>query len=194
MGDAYEVMAAMDNKNYPKPELKDNLTESEIHALTSLAMLPNLHAAVVEFSIGDSAANELGSERIVADHVPLEEANAFGSYIVGSAEPKTVTTNFWDDRTDHVELDKRDGKHRILLDLDCPHLYVQSSTPGHGHLVIDVPQDWSNLKQLLQLLGDMGVLQYGYVDATFNRGETWLRTPGTKKTIATLGIADPHAS
>ena len=163
------------------------LTTLERVAHIALTGLKNLHTAVVEFGLGDSATKELGKELIHADHVSLEEANALGSYIVGSAQPKTVT-DAWDDRIQRTELEKRDGKHRVLLDLDVPHVYVPSTTDGHGHLVIDVPQDWTNLCKLLQLLGDMHILQYGSVDATFSRGETWLRTPGTKKTIATEGI------
>lgn len=161
------------------------LTANEIDALTRLAAIGRLHTAIVEFGIGDSAARELGVEAIHQDNVRLEEANALGSYVTGSAVEEFK--NQWDDRT-VLPPDKKTGKHRVLLDLDVPHVYVPSSTDGHGHLIIDVPQDFKTLQKLLQLLGDMHILQYGFVDATTARGETWLRTPGTKKTPATEGM------
>lgn len=141
-----------------------------------------LHCAIVDFGCAVSS-EPLPHDRVVQDNVPLTDANAIGSYILGSAPPKETYTNFWDDRTIQATIDKAKGKHRILLDLDVPHTYVPSTTNGHGHLIIDVPQDWDTYMKLLLLLRDMGVLQYGYVDASGKRGETWLRAPGIKKEI-----------
>ena len=170
-----------------------NMTAEEAFAAGQLCNMAGIHLAVVEFGIGDSAAKELGVETIHVDNAPSEDANAIGSYVVGSAQPREVVgDNFLDDRTTRTELDKRDGKHRVLLDLDCPHVYIPSTTPGHGHLVIDVPQEWHELRKLLQLLGDMKILQYGFVDATVARQETWLRAPGIKKDDPMMvGISDP---
>ena len=151
-----------------------------IVAKHQLKQWQGLHAAVVEFGVGDSAARELGAETIVADNVPLDEANAIGSYIVGTGQMKDSPLKRWDPSAKPY-LDTTSGKHRVLLDLDCSHVYIPSSTPGHGHLVIDVPQSWENLNKLLQLLGDMHILQYGFVDATLSRGESWLRAPGIEK-------------
>lgn len=150
-------------------------------ALRVLDKWEGLHKAVVEFGLGVSAARELGTEEVLADNVPLDEANALGSYVVGTGRLKEQLANPWDDRTVEMVLDKTAGKHRVLLDLDVPHIYVPSSEPGHGHLIIDVPQPWDKLQKLLQLLGEMGILQWGFVDATTSRGETWLRRPGVSK-------------
>ena len=162
------------------------------NARKALQAMHGLHSAVVEFGIGDSCARELGTETIKIDNVPLDSAanpNAIGSYILGSAPMKEVYENTWDDRTAKVLApNKTHGKHRVLLDLDVPHVYIPSSTEGHGHLVIDVPQDWENLNKLLQLMGDMGILQYGYVDATKSRGESWLRAPGVSKNEGGLAL------
>lgn len=158
------------------------------NARKALQAMPGLHSAVVEFGIGDSCAKELGQETVIADNIVLEEANAIGSYIRGTGRLKERYSNAWDDRTNQVYLDKTAGQHRVLLDLDCPHVYIPSSTEGHGHLVIDVPQDWEKLNQLLQLLGDMGILQYGFVDATKSRGESWLRAPGVSKDQGGLAL------
>lgn len=158
-------------------------------ARAALQSMHGMHSAVVEFSLGDSAARELGTERVTNDNVPLDDgANAIGSYIVASAEPHEVSNNPWDDRETELVLEKRDGKHRVMLDLDCPHVYVPSSTEGHGHLIIDVPQDFNNLLTLLNLMFEMGILQSGFAAATKHRGETWLRAPGIIKDVATEAI------
>lgn len=158
-------------------------------ARKALESMHGMHSAVVEFSLGDSAAKELGTERVTADNVPLDDgANAIGSYIVGSAEPREVNSDPWDDRKTEMVLEKREGKHRVMLDLDCPHVYVPSSTEGHGHLIIDVPQDFNNLMALLNMMFDMGILQSGFAAATKHRGETWLRAPGITKTYETDAI------
>lgn len=160
----------------------------EYQALQDLETWKNLHCGVVEFSLGDSAAKELGTERVVQDNVDLLEANAIGSYVLGSAEPTEVVVDPWDDRKTEVKLDKRQGKHRVLLDLDVQHVYVPSSTPGHGHLIIDVHQDFNTVLALLNMMFDMGILQSGFASATKTRGETWLRAPGVKKDHETDGI------
>lgn len=164
------------------------LSKPEEIALEDLGLWPGLHKAVVEFSLGDSASRELGRERVISDNVSLSEANAIGSYILGSAPATEVTNDFWDDRKTEVQLDKREGKHRVLLDLDVQHVYVPSSTPGHGHLIIDVAQDFNTVVALLNMMFEMGILQSGFASATKHRGETWLRAPGIKKDSETDGI------
>ncbi|QNN99734.1 hypothetical protein PBI_ROPE_75 [Mycobacterium phage Rope] len=157
-------------------------------ALETLRGWENVHSAVVDFGLGDSASRELPHHKVVTDNVPLDDgANAIGSYVVGTAPVHEIVHPF-DDRIRGARIYKSEGKHRVLLDLDCPHVYVPSSTPGHGHLIIDVPQDWNTYKRLLQLLGDMGILQYGYVDASFKREETWLRAPGVPKSQGGMGL------
>lgn len=165
----------------------EELSDAESQVLATLATWRDLHTAVVDFNLGDSAAHELGTERVVKDWVPLEAANAIGSYITGTAEPVEEVDPF-DDRVRNAKLDKTTGKHRVLLDLDCPHVYVPSSTPGHGHMIIDVPNKFKDVVTLLNLMFEMGILQSGFASATAKRGETWLRAPGVKKTPETSAI------
>jgi hypothetical protein len=179
----------MEFPNQAKPEVDLIRASWQRAAKMLLSTWTQLHTAVVEFGIGDSAAKELGTETVLADNVPLDEANAIGSYITGTGQLKERVNNFWDDRTTETYLDKTAGTHRVLLDLDCQHVYAPTSTPGHGHLIIDVPQTWENLNKLLQLLGDMHILQYGFVDATKSRGESWLRAPGVSKDQGGLGLS-----
>lgn len=74
-----------------------------------------------------------------------------------------------------------DGKQRPLLDLDVPARYVPSTTPGHGHLYIDVACSWDKYAAMLLAMADAGVLEAGYVAAALDRGATFLRPEWVKK-------------
>ena len=71
--------------------------------------------------------------------------------------------------------------HMPALDLDCEHMYWESSTPGHGALLINVPMDWDDYLRLIDLLEELGIIQPGFAEATRQRGYSALRTPWTKK-------------
>jgi hypothetical protein len=72
-------------------------------------------------------------------------------------------------------------KHTIMLDLDVPATLVPSSTPGHSHLYIDVPNRWETLCVLLDALVAAGVVEHGYAEASKARGFTALRLPWVPK-------------
>lgn len=71
--------------------------------------------------------------------------------------------------------------HLPVLDLDVPHRYVPSSTEGHGHLYLDTPLPWDAYVKLLRALSEAGILEYGYVDASIEKGATMVRKPGVLK-------------
>jgi hypothetical protein len=71
--------------------------------------------------------------------------------------------------------------HAPALDIDVPHSLTPSSTPGHGHLFIDVPMPWKKYKKLLKVMGECGILEKGYVDASIRRRGSFLRLPWVKK-------------
>jgi hypothetical protein len=73
------------------------------------------------------------------------------------------------------------GKHAPLLDHDCKHEYVPSSTPGHGNLYLDVELTWRQYRRLLKALRRAGVLEKGYVGAALKRKHNELRLPHVKK-------------
>lgn len=79
--------------------------------------------------------------------------------------------------------------HLPVLDIDIPHKLVPSSTEGHSHLYLDVPVKWDDYVKLLRLLAQIGVLEYGYVDASINKGATMVRKPGVKKLSAVQSAA-----
>jgi len=74
-----------------------------------------------------------------------------------------------------------DGQHRPVLDFDIPARYVPSTTPGHGHLYIDVPMSWEKYEAVLIALRDAGVLETGYVGAACRRKATFVRPEWVKK-------------
>lgn len=74
-----------------------------------------------------------------------------------------------------------DGMHMPVLDLDVPHRYEPSSTPGHGHLYLDVPMTWDAYVKLLGALADAGIIEEGFARLSIERGASFVRKPGVIK-------------
>jgi len=74
-----------------------------------------------------------------------------------------------------------DGNHYPVLDFDVPARYVPSTTPGHGHLYIDVPMTWEKYERLLLAMAYAGILEEGYVQAALRRKATYVRPEWVKK-------------
>jgi hypothetical protein len=75
----------------------------------------------------------------------------------------------------------RGGWHTLALDVDHPVTVVPSTTEGHFHLYIDVPMPWDDYCRLMIAMSDAGIVEPGYVDASIDRGASFLRLPGVKK-------------
>lgn len=76
-----------------------------------------------------------------------------------------------------------DKRHAIVLDIDHDSWLVKSSTPGHYHLYIDVPEgihqrEW---ERVMQALAAAGVIEDGYMRASLERGHSDVRLPWIKK-------------
>lgn len=72
--------------------------------------------------------------------------------------------------------------HRPILDLDFPHAYVPSSTPGHGHLYIDhILMDDTEYFGLLASLHHFGIVGKGSVEQFKAHAMSLVRAPGVKK-------------
>lgn len=112
----------------------------------------------VETSIPNPAA---GRKRVET----LAEANVVTSLIKGTDVPG----------------DKYSGLHNPVIDIDVPVHLVPSSTPGHGHLYVEKPMPWSDLKKLLEVMVEVGLVEPGYLGASDKRGHTCVRLPGMKK-------------
>ena len=76
----------------------------------------------------------------------------------------------------------KENLHAPVIDFDIPVRYVPSTTPGHGHLYIDVSVSWLKYINLLRALAVCGFIEEGYYQAAVRRGYTAVRKPGVRKT------------
>jgi hypothetical protein len=83
--------------------------------------------------------------------------------------------------SDVVSSETYGGAHMPVLDIDVPHHYEPSTTPGHGHLYLDVAISWPVYRKLLIALEEAGVLEEGYVGASIDRRATFVRLPWVRK-------------
>lgn len=68
-----------------------------------------------------------------------------------------------------------------MLDLDDTHWYSESSTRGHGHLIVGKPLELDQLKEIVNVLAKHGILQEGIKRQLDDQGCLTLRMPGMKK-------------
>lgn len=121
--------------------------------------------------IGTVAPEDWGSyEGTVTPTEDLEQANVVTSELVNP------DISVWD--------------HAPVIDLDVPVTYVPSSTPGHGHLYIDVPMSADAMWRLLSVMVDVGMVEEGYLNASQARGHTSVRLPWVKKPPAPVTVAE----
>lgn len=102
-----------------------------------------------------------------------EEANLISSAV---AKPILGIPDYW--KHTHGQV-----KHAPALDLDVPTRLIESSTPGHYHLYIDVECDWPDYVAMLKAMAKCGILEQNYVDACVRQGATFLRPPGVTKAV-----------
>lgn len=108
---------------------------------------------------------EWDPEEVIADDVPLEQANLL-----------TSRHRFGRSRNEGK------GIHRVVLDIDHDAALIPSTTPGHHHLLIDIAIEWPQYMKLLTALAEAGVIQGGYANASIAKGFTAIRPPWEKKT------------
>lgn len=73
---------------------------------------------------------------------------------------------------------------KLILILPAHHEYIPSTTPGHGHLYLDVPVTRVKLFLLLFALRQAGIIEKGYFRWSVRRGSCFVRPPGVIKTAA----------
>ena len=71
--------------------------------------------------------------------------------------------------------------HRPILDIDMAAHLIPSSTPGHFHLYIDKVMPWKDYEKLLLVLAEVGIIEYGYAQASIDRQYTAVRLPWIRK-------------
>lgn len=115
-------------------------------------------------------------------HTDKLDRDSAGSLEEALAQPQTERVQV-DDPADANLISSltEDGLHAPVLDLDLPHTYVPSSTPGHGHLYLDVEIPWDQYVALLAVLHDAGIIQTGFFYWSLRRQATFVRTPDVSK-------------
>jgi hypothetical protein len=78
-------------------------------------------------------------------------------------------------------------RHRPVLDIDFPCAVVPSTTPGHFHLYLDKELTWPQYRKVLEVLGEVGILEPGYVNVSVERKHTAVRVPWIRKGQDALG-------
>lgn len=73
--------------------------------------------------------------------------------------------------------------HVVALDVDYPVHVVESSTPGHFHLYMEVPGGipHEGYMALVALLGHLRIIEPNYASVSIQRGHTDLRLPWVRK-------------
>lgn len=97
-------------------------------------------------------------------------------FTTGGEEANLVTSVSTHQPSPHLIL------HKPQMDIDIPHSYTPSSSPGKGHLSLDIEVPWDKYVQWLDLSAELGIIEEGWVNAAKSRGYTTLRKPGVKKT------------
>lgn len=115
-------------------------------------------------------------ERIAVPLGPL--STVFSSEVVDDG----YVSDPWDDPFAPTRLDApAKGMHTVAIDVDHPVRVLPSTTPGHFHLLIDVPMPWWRYRRLLRALMKAGIIEPGYYSASVRRGATFLRLPWVRK-------------
>lgn len=71
--------------------------------------------------------------------------------------------------------------HTVALDIDCGAILIPSSTPGHGHFMAHVTCTWEDYAEFLRAAAKIGLIEEGYLNASLERRETYLRLPWIRK-------------
>lgn len=144
---------------------------------TALALVtahdPELHQARRELSWLSEHEHPLYSLELDSDYPTNEHPDDVSGM---DPEPLSQSVN-----TIGSPIVGRPGMHTVLVDIDHPVRVVQSSTPGHYHLYIDVPMPWWRYRKLLRAMSRAGLVEPGYYQAAVRRRATYLRLPWTRK-------------
>ena len=124
-----------------------------------------------------SSEQDPACERIeVVEHV--YQTCLFSSQLIGTNSSQVSDVkNLQNELGEGLPLEPPVFKHLVAVDLDIPAVLVPSSTLGHSHLIIDKELTWPQYRKLLEVLGEVGILEEGYVAASLRRNTTHIRSP-----------------
>lgn len=183
---AYKL-AALHSRTAPSPELPVPERNPQLPTRTDRWVMENEHILYPDRSFdhigcrvcgpGPLGRNELPSNY---DHVYYRDALRFDDY--GQAFRRSVkVSNPSLAELVSSEIEGHPGWHTLMLDIDAPARLIESSTPGHFHLYVDVPMRWGRYRRLLGALANAGVIESGYRKASVSKKATHLRPPWVEK-------------
>ena len=136
-------------------------------------LIDSLAAYVVTKWGTGSDAPDPGTDRETGN---LEEAHVVSSLIKGTiGEPDSVAELFG--------VTAPGGRHHVVLDIDHPAWLVESTTPGHSHLYVEIPDgvEWKHYEDFLNAAMGIGLIEPGYYEVSRKRGHTDVRLPWISK-------------
>lgn len=113
-----------------------------------------------------------------------ETGDLVSAHVVSSKVRPAVDDNYegpltWDDL---VSPERAPNLHIVVLDIDHPAHLVESSTPGHSHLYVEIPPaSWTDYAAFLVAARKIGLIEEGYLNASLNRGHSDVRLPWIRK-------------
>ena len=108
----------------------------------------------------------------------ITNRSPLGALIVGDEKMRRFA---WYSEANLISSRTSTGKHAPVIDLDVPHRVIPSTTPGHGHLYIDVETSWPRYALLLLALRWCGIIERGHCYWSLRRGGTFVRLPHIRK-------------
>ena len=114
----------------------------------------HLHEAILNAAPSEMVTEDQEAHRVQVS--TLEEANLVGS----KAEHQFSAEMHWP-----------------VIDIDVPIAAVPSKTEGHYHLYIEKAISWPHYMLLLTVMAQAGIVEWGYLNASIARGQTFVRLP-----------------
>lgn len=84
------------------------------------------------------------------------------------------------DEANLISSELTNRRHAPALDIDFPCQLFESKDDGHFHLYINKQMTWPQYRNLLIALGEAGLLEEGYVNASLKHEKSFLRKPIVK--------------
>jgi hypothetical protein len=148
------------------------------------ALLGKLVSYTVDFENKEYGTNDHHEE------MDLNRADVISSQLkVGEA----AKANQYKIVGDGFDLEQIYDLHHIVIDVDMPVHVVESTTPGHHHLYVELPQPVSTERYFkwLEACAEIGLVEPGYVAAFQARGFSCVRLPWVQKPgVAALPVND----
>lgn len=113
----------------------------------------------------------------------LNDAHVTSSLLIEQPEGAHDLADILNEGKDPWDILTVEPRHQVVVDVDMPVHVVESSTPGHHHLYIEVPGGipQSAYFAWLKASEKIGLIEPGYVRAALSRGHSDVRLPWISK-------------